>query len=222
LNKINTWALALAGAATIGLGGLATAVLAADQPAPLTATQGGPERPRWDPAQMQARMAERAERRAAHLRDVLQLRQDQEPALQALMSSMRPPEGMRRGMGMMGRGGPGGMRPGGMGPDGAGADEHLTTPQRLDRMAEMMSRRQQAFQARAEAIRRFYAQLSPVQQRAFDALPPMGGHRGMGMGGRGGHRGFGHGGPGMMGHRMGGPGMDGEGPGGPPPGDDGQ
>ena len=46
--------------------------------------------------------------------------------------------------------------------------------------------------SRADATKRFYAQLSPAQQRAFDALKPMGGghggHHGEGrMGGRHGH-----------------------------------
>ena len=101
---------------------------------------------------------------------VLQLRQDQEPALQAFLTAMAPPEGMGAHMGM--RRGPGG-------PDGQ--PEQLTTPQRLDRQAAMMAQHQQAFQRRADAIRRFYAQLTPTQQRAFDALQGPG-RGGMGMG----------------------------------------
>jgi hypothetical protein len=65
---------------------------------------------------------------------------------------------------------------------------NLSTPQRLDRMQARSAERQARLAQRAEAIKRFYAQLTPAQQRAFDALP-MG--RG-GMGGRG-ERGFGHG-----------------------------
>ena len=78
----------------------------------------------------------------------------------------------------------------------------MTTPQRLDAMAAHMAQRQQAFAARAEATKRFYAQLTPSQQKAFDALRPAG--RGMGgkgkgkggPGGPGGNRAMGHGGPG--------------------------
>jgi protein CpxP len=217
LNKFNSLALGLAGVAVIGLGAV-TATFAApgDGPpagGPAAAEHGGM---RMDPAQWQARMQQRAEAHAQHMRAVLQLRPDQEPALQALMASMRPPEGMR-GPGMRGMGGPG-MRGDGMRGEGR---ETLTTPQRLDRMAQRMEQHQRAFQIRADAIRRFYAQLSPSQQAAFDALPmgpPMGmgghggGHHGM-MGGRGMR-----GGPGMQGGMgmhggTGGPGMDGGPPG---------
>jgi hypothetical protein len=53
----------------------------------------------------------------------------------------------------------------------------LTTPQRLDRMQARMAERQARVAQHADAVKRFYAQLSPSQQRAFDAL-----HQG-----RGGH-----------------------------------
>ncbi len=91
--------------------------------------------------------------RAQHLRDVLQLRSDQEPALQAYLSSMKPPEGARERM---------------RGERGERAD--LTTPQRLDRQAARMAERQAAFARRADATKRFYAALSPTQQKAFDAM----------------------------------------------------
>jgi hypothetical protein len=118
---------------------------------------------RPDPAQM-------AERHAQHLRDALQLRPDQEPALQAFIGAMKPPEGMREHM---------------RHEEGGAA---LTTPQRLDRAQARMAEHEAKFRARAEAIKRFYGQLSPAQQKAFDAL-----HEGMG-----GRHGF-HGGHGMHG-----------------------
>ncbi|MFO1014999.1 MAG: Spy/CpxP family protein refolding chaperone [Caulobacteraceae bacterium] len=140
-----------------------------------------------------ARMAEHQERMASRLRAVLQLRQDQEPALQALLAAMKPPERPDRQQGDRPR------------PD------QMTTPQRLDFQAARMAERQQAFAARSAAIRKFYGQLSPAQQKAFDALGPMGGGRGE------------RGGPGRMGGRggmgrMGPGGMGGMGPMGPPPG----
>jgi hypothetical protein len=46
----------------------------------------------------------------------------------------------------------------------------LPTPQRLDRMQARMNERQAAFARRSDAVKRFYAQLTPAQQRAFDAL----------------------------------------------------
>jgi hypothetical protein len=72
----------------------------------------------------------------------------------------------------------------------------LTTPQRLDRAQARMAERQQQFARRAEATKRFYAQLSPAQQRAFDALHQ--GRGGHGHGGRHGHGG--HGGDGLGKH----------------------
>jgi hypothetical protein len=59
-------------------------------------------------------------------------------------------------------------------------------------MRAAMGERQAKFEQHAAAVKRFYAQLTPSQQKAFDAMRPMGGHRG-GMGGMGG----------MRGHRMG-------------------
>jgi phytoene/squalene synthetase len=78
----------------------------------------------------------------------------------------------------------------------------LSTPERLDRMAARMAERAARFRAHADAVRRFYAQLSPTQQKAFDAMPMMGhGMHGHGMGGHGmmhgprGPGGRGHGAP---------------------------
>jgi len=55
-----------------------------------------------------------------------------------------------------------------------------------------MAQHQQQAARRADAIRRFYAALTPAQQKAFDAM-----HQGM-MGRRGNHGGKGHG---MWGHK---------------------
>lgn len=68
----------------------------------------------------------------------------------------------------------------------------LSTPQRLDRMEALKAERDAQFKQRNDGIRRFYSQLSPSQQKAFDA------QRGMGMGlqhvGHPGHKGpAGHG-----------------------------
>ena len=46
----------------------------------------------------------------------------------------------------------------------------MTTPQRLDFTAQQMQRDQADFGRRADAVRRFYAQLTPQQQRHFDHL----------------------------------------------------
>jgi hypothetical protein len=163
--------LALASALALSAAGVSLAQPAPGPgyPSPASGAQPwrGGEGHRPDPAQM-------AERHAQRLRVILQLRPDQEPALNALMAAMQPAPGEReRRM--------------------AERQQHetLTIPQKLDRMQARMTERQAAFARRADAIKRFYAQLSPSQQRAFDAL-----HAGMGHGMHGhGHEGEGPGKP---------------------------
>jgi hypothetical protein len=159
---MNRTSLAIAAALSLAAGASLAQPAPPGPRAPATAEHWRP-----DPARM-------AERHAQHLRDALQLRPDQEPALQALMAALRPPAGDR------------GWR--GRGKAGAGRAEarSLTTPQRLDRLQAKLAQRQAQFGRRADAIKRFYAQLSPAQQKALDAMPMMLGH--------GGHM---HGPPGM-------------------------
>lgn len=97
------------------------------------------------PAGEQARRdpAQRQARRADMLRQRLGLRADQEPALKAFLEAHRP-QGSGRSM--------------------RAELAQLTTPQRLDR-------RLAATQDRAAVTKRFYAVLSPEQQKAFDAMP---------------------------------------------------
>ena len=106
--------------------------------------------------------------RAEHMKALLQLRPDQEPALRAFIDAARP-SGDR------------------MGRRGEREDfRALSTPERLDRARARMVERMAAFDRRAAATKRFYAQLSPSQQKAFDAIGPRGG-----PGGRGDHHGGG-------------------------------
>lgn len=145
-------------------GGAATASLA-QQPSRPEAPRGE-MRPRLSPEQ-------RAERRAEHLRAMLQLRPEQEPALRAfLAASQRSPADRERMRGQRHE------------------MAQMTTPERLDRMAERMRQRQARFEQYAAATKRFYAQLSPAQQKAFDTMAPRGRMKG---GHRGGHGGWGHG-----------------------------
>lgn len=150
----------------------ATASFAQEPQAPGQGPRPGMEaRERPSPEQMRSHMAER-------LRVTLQLTSQQEAALNTYVSAIAPQGGER--------------------PDRRSerqAMREMTTPQRLDAMAAHMAQRQQAFAVRAEATKRFYAQLTPSQQKAFDALRPAG--RGMGGKGMDGHRGGPHGG---MGH----------------------
>ncbi|MDO9474718.1 MAG: Spy/CpxP family protein refolding chaperone [Caulobacter sp.] len=119
------------------------------------------------------------EKHAQHLRDVLQLTSAQEPALQAFLAASRP------AMHDMHKPGAPGAEKGERGAD----RKALTTPERLDRQAAMMSKRQAAFEKRAAATRVFYGQLTASQKKAFDALPMTHGPRMMrGPGGKGGDR----------------------------------
>ncbi|HWA60305.1 MAG TPA: Spy/CpxP family protein refolding chaperone [Caulobacteraceae bacterium] len=157
--------------------GLATAAIAQDHAAgpPGHGEHGDMMYMRHDDPADQAR---RAERHAQHLRDALQLRPDQEPALQALIASMKPPEGMAEHMRA-----------------GREEDERLTTPQRLDRMLAHLDEMRAHMAAHAEAVKRFYAQLTPAQQKAFDEIGPgMHRHMMMRMGGPGHMGGMGGGG----------------------------
>lgn len=150
--------------------GLGAGAMAQDAPPPAP----GAAAHHWPtPAERQAHMAE-------HLRAVLQLQPGQEGALAAWLEAMKPPADFRAHMQAERQ-----------------ADRSLTTPERLDRRLAHFDEMRARFAARAAATKQFYAQLSPSQQKAFDALAPMmmrhhfGDHHGMWHG----HGGFGpHGG----------------------------
>jgi protein CpxP len=144
----------------------AVAMTAAMSPAAWAqAEHRGPPRP---PPELQARREAHERQRAQDLRTILRLRPDQEAALSALLQSQGPP-----------------MPP----PEGRDPPtEAMTTPQRLDAMARREAEHAQVRQRRTDALRAFYAALSPDQRQAFDALMRMQG--GDEHGGRGGH-GFG-------------------------------
>jgi len=102
-------------------------------------------------------------KQAERLRAVLQLRPDQESALQVFLGSMQPRDRAQ-------------MRA------QRQANAGLTTPQRLDQAAARMAEGQQRFARHADATKRFYAALSPTQQKAFDAMHQGKGGKGMGRG----------------------------------------
>jgi hypothetical protein len=152
--------LAILAAAALSL---STAAIAVAQdgpppPGPPPMADDGPDGPGGPPMMHRHRMDPEA--RAQHLRDVLQLRSDQDGALKTYLAAIEPKD-----------------RADWKHDDEDGPKAPLTTPQRLDREAEHMTRAAEAFKARAAATRSFYAALSPSQQKAFDALGPMlGGH----------------------------------------------
>ena len=95
---------------------------------------------------------------ADYLRQTLRLRPDQDGALQSFLAAVQPPAGMMERM--------------------RAEDEQargLPTPQRLDRMLARMDQMRVFVVGRIAATKRFYAQLTPEQQRAFDSLGEQGG-----------------------------------------------
>ncbi len=97
----------------------------------------------------------------AELARALRLRSDQAPALRDYLGATLPTADDRRRE-----------------EDGVRRLAAMTTPQRLDFTAQELSRGEADFARRAEAIRRFYGQLTPDQQRRFDQItgpPPPGG-----------------------------------------------
>ena len=118
-----------------------------------------------DPAKMQAMM----EGHHAKLKAKLKITADQEGAWTNFTNAMKPaPDAMKRRMEMR-----------------AEMDK-LTTPERIDKMRAMRAERDAAMDKRADAIKTFYAVLTPYQKGVFDAHAA----HGPGRGGRhGGHKG---------------------------------
>jgi Spy/CpxP family protein refolding chaperone len=148
--------LALMAAAALSLTTAAVAV-AQDGPPPPGAPPMMEDGPGGPPPMMRHHRID-PEARAQHLRDVLQLRGDQDGALKAYLAATGPMERKDR----MER------------KASDTAPKPLTTPERLDRETEHLTRAK----ARIDATRAFYGALSPSQKKAFDALGPMGGGHG--------------------------------------------
>lgn len=156
------------------------AVAIAQAPAPVQPAAGeaaaqraapGERRARMDPAQRQQRMAERHAQRMADLKAQLQISPAQEGAWNAYSAAMQPPTDAQR-------------------PRMNRAEvEQLSTPQRIDRMQQFSAERQARMQQRGDAVKAFYAQLTPAQQKTYDERA-MRGNRGEGK----------RGGPGMRHH----------------------
>lgn len=158
--------LALAGAAVTALAaGAASAQIPAPPPPPAPPAPPAPPPP---PPPMDAMMAMGPgmmimhhgrgldpAKRAEHLRDVLQLRPDQDGALKAYVEATSPKILVKKEEA-----------------DGEDGPERLvdrkppTTLERLDQMTKAA----ETIQKRAAATRAFYTALSPSQQKAFDAL----------------------------------------------------
>jgi hypothetical protein len=158
--RLQSRGLALMAAAVLTLSTAAVAV-AQDAPPPSGWRPSAADGPGAPPPMARHHRLD-PEARAQHLRDVLQLRPDQDGALNAYLAASGPREW-------------GKDRPR---PDAAdGPRQPLSTPERLDREIAHLEHAK----ARIDATRSFYAALSPSQKKAFDALGPMGGGHGRTM-----------------------------------------
>ena len=147
--------LALAGAAV-------TALAASAANAQIPAPPAPPAPPAMDgmmamgPGMMMHHgRAPNPEQRAQHLRDILQLRPDQDGALKAYVEATSPKMLVKKD-----------ETDGKDGPDRLVDRQPPTTLERLDHM----SKAAEVMQKRVAATRAFYTALSPSQQKAFDAL----------------------------------------------------
>ncbi|MFC5496579.1 Spy/CpxP family protein refolding chaperone [Caenimonas terrae] len=160
--------------AALMLAGLGFAAVAQMPPGPPPGGPGRMERmERPDPAQMQQFRQQRHAQRMAKLKDTLQITAAQEGAWSAWTAAMQPPANWKR-------------------PDRAEL-EHLSTPERIDRMRALRAERNAMADRRADATKAFYATLNPTQKRVFDVVTTRHGHGGRGEreGGRGERHGWG-------------------------------
>jgi hypothetical protein len=128
--------------------GLATAGLAQTAPqAPPPPAADAAHHHHMDPAARRAWTAD-------YLRGVLQLTPAQDPALNAFLDAMQPPQG-------------------GMHREDHGQEQALSTPAKLDKMLARMDEMRSRLATRVAAVKTFYAQLTPSQQKAFDDLAPL-------------------------------------------------
>jgi hypothetical protein len=95
---------------------------------------------------------------ADYMRQSLGLRREQEPALQTFIAAVAAPQGMEQRMRAQ-----------------DARMDTLPTPQRLDMMLSRMDEARGLMVARIEATKRFYAQLTPAQQKTFDRMGAQGG-----------------------------------------------
>ena len=138
-----------------------------------------------DPAEFQKRMAEHHAKRQADLKAALKLTPAQEGAWTNFTQATQPPAGGPRQGPRMDR----------------EEFKKLNTPQRIDLMEKRSAERQVHMKQRGDAVKAFYAQLNPDQQKVFDERGLRHGKREGQRGERGerGHRGGHHGGPGPRG-----------------------
>jgi protein CpxP len=159
------------------LAGLGLGAVAQQQPAPAPqghdGTSMGHRGRMMDPGEMQARMAERMQRRMTAFKQRLQITPAQEGAWTNWTNAMKPPANMQR--------------------PNREEIRKLPTPERIDRMRALRQQRIAEMDRRGEATKQFYGQLSAEQKKTFDEsssrLMRGGRHHGGGMRGHGGPHG---------------------------------
>lgn len=152
--RLASTTLAAALLAAIALPSMAQPAPAAPSAAATAATAApadGPRGPREHRAPSPEKVKERMAQRAAQLKQKLNLTPAQEPAWTQFTTAMQPPAGERHA----------GLDRKGM--------EQLTTPERIDRMRAARAQRSAEMDRRDDAVKTFYAALSPEQQKTFDA-----------------------------------------------------
>lgn len=105
--------------------------------------QGMSEGPRAE------RMHKKMERHQAKLKEALKLTPAQDHAWKEFTAAMQPPKAPTQRL------------------DRAEWDR-LTTPQRMDKMQALRAEREAHMSQRVQAVKKFYATLTPEQQKAFD------------------------------------------------------
>ena len=161
----------IAAATLLAACGIAAQAQTPPAPPPANTMRQVPMQEGWMRERFQQHMQERMQHRMESLKRILQLTPNQEGAWQQWAGAMRPAQPM-------------------MQRHERGEFEHLTTPERIDRLRQFRAQRDAEMDRRGEATKVFYAQLTPPQQKAFDEISMkflQGGH---------GHRGgrWGHGG----------------------------
>jgi hypothetical protein len=151
-NKYLLLSVTALGFAAAGIGTAISAVLSPDQPewGCGYGGRGGPGMERnWHNGQLNERTKERFGQRHAALHDKLKLNAEQEAAWQnyttATMKNLTPPN----------------WNPAEM--------AKLTAPDRMEKMLERMRERESQMTAQLNALKTFYATLSPEQQKIFNA-----------------------------------------------------
>ena len=142
----------LAGVIVLGLGGSALAA-DANMCGPMDPMMQGPRQGqnmnRMDPAKHAEFMKARMEKRHAILHDKLKLNAEQETAWKTYIAGAQPPKA-----GMHGR---------------FEDMQKLAAPDRMEKMLEFMKERQAEMTVRLVELKKFYAVLTPEQQKVFDA-----------------------------------------------------